>query len=239
MFLGCQSERNSNNHEPIQVKANKTFKKENHLFLNYYFGMTIDEYETATKHNFINKQLFLSGEKNTCELNRFNHRHTREDVENINKHSTVFYEFSYNNEEFEATLNPVFKHDKLVRLELQTLNCFTFGNHNHEFYRRKIEKTRQALVDLHRQKFGNYKIDPKIHTPDDLAVIKNAGVAIEQFDTNKYVFNHSNKVITIEQKCCDFKPLIIYSHAKYLEIQKQPNTPEKLEREFNLFNSAS
>lgn len=238
LALGCQSERNhQNNQNQILVQSNKVFKKEHHLFLNYYFGMTIQEYETATKQNFINKTLFLSGEKEDCELNRYSHKHTQEDIENISRHSTVYYEFSVGKEEFEAVLKPSFKYDRLVKVELQTLHCFTFGNHNQEFYRRKVNNTKKALLDSHALEFGKYKVSEKKMTDDDKAVIRNAGVTIEHFDTRKYTFNRNLKMVTIEQKCCDFKPLVIYTHTPYVEIQQAPNSPEKLEREINLFQS--
>ncbi|MFT3795586.1 hypothetical protein [Flavobacterium sp.] len=239
VLLGCQSERSSNsNKEAYRLKPIKNYKKEHHLFLNYYFGMTIEEYETATKHNFMTRKLYLPGEKDQCDLSHYSHHHhTHQDIENINYHSNVYYAFSLDDEEFEASLKPVFKYEKLIRLEMQTLNCFTFGNHSHDFYRRKIASTRKALIDLHQQEFGRYSVTPKKHNLDEMAVIANAGVNISHFDTNKYTFKHQNKVVTIEQKCCDFKPLVIYSHAEFLEIQKQPDTPEKLEREFKLFNS--
>lgn len=238
LLLGCQSERShKNSQNPVLVKSNKKFKKEHHLFLNYYFGMTIQEYETATKENFVNRKVFLSGEQEDCQLNRYNHKHTQEDIENISRHSTVYYEFSFGSEEFEAVLKPSFKYDRLVKVELQTLHCYNFGNHNQEFYRRKVNDTKKALLDSHAKEFGKYKIAYKKMTEDDMAVIRNAGVTIKHFDTNKYIFSHSQKIITIEQKCCDFKPLVIYTHAPYAEIQQAPNSPEKLEREINLFTS--
>lgn len=198
----------------INLEFNKQFKQEHHLFLNYYFGMSVADYESATQLNFTNKEILLSGENDACALHGFNHKHTLEDIQEINKHSIVYYEFNLGNEEFEAVVKPVFRNDKLIRIELQTLNCFTFGNHSHEFYRRKINDTRQALLQMHTEKYGNYQIQRKVHNQHEKDVIKNEGVAIETFDTNKYVFSHNNKRITIEQKCCDFKPLVIYTLEK-------------------------
>lgn len=238
VLLGCQSERShKNNHNPVAVQPVKKFKNEHHLFLNYYFGMSIADYENATKQNFISRQVFLPGETKSCDLSRYTDQHAQQ-VEHINYHTEVYYEFTFDKHEFEATLKPVFKNDKLIRLEMQTLNCFNFGNHNHEFYRKRVNETRQALVGFHKKELGSYVMVPKVHNADELSVIQNAGVNIGLFDTHKYTFKNRNKVVTIEQKCCDFKPLVIYSHAEYLEIEKAPNSPEKLEREMNLFNSA-
>lgn len=213
LFFGCQNglQNNNENAPAIQVEFNKAFKKEHHLFLNYYFGMSISDYENATKRNFTSKEILLSGEKEECELNQYSHKHTITDIENINAHSTVYYEFLLGTEEFEATLKPVFRNDKLIRIELQTLNCFNFGNHSHEFYRRKINNTRAALLKMHAEKYGAYTIKAKIHSDLEKDVIKNEGVAIESFDTNTYIFIHDNKRITIDQKCCDFKPMVVYT----------------------------
>lgn len=234
-FAACQhaENRKSKSIDPIELQASKSYKKEHHLFLNYYFGMSVAEYENATKLNFMKRQVFLSGENQDCELNRYSHRHTREDIDNISKHSVVYYEFDLGKEEFEAVLRPVFKYNRLVKIELQTLNCFNFGNHQHEFYRRKINSTHKALIDLHKDQFGKYQIAEKSRTEHDESVIKNAGVAINQFDTKKYIFNHQKKVITIEQKCCDFKPVIVYTHKAFYDFMhdKSTETERNLENE--------
>ena len=212
LFFGCQNASENNaNRAAIKVEFNKEFKKEHHLFLNYYFGMSISDYENATKRNFTSKEILLSGEKEECELNQYNHKHTITDIDNINAHSIVYYEFTLGSEEFEATLKPVFRNDKLIRIELQTLNCYNFGNHNHEFYRRKINNTRAALLKMLSEKYGDYTIKPKIHSENEKDVIKNEGVAIDSFDTNTYTFVHNNKRISVTQKCCDFKPIVIYT----------------------------
>jgi hypothetical protein len=214
-LLGCKNNGPlEQSNSQINLEFNKQFKQEHHLFLNYYFGMSVADYESATQLNFTHKEILLSGENDDCALHRFNHKHTLKDIQEINKHSIVYYEFNLGKEEFEAVVKPVFRNDKLIRIELQTLNCFTFGNHSHEFYRRKINNTRQALLQMHIEKYGAYQIKRKVHNQSEKNVIENQGVVIKNFDTNKYIFNHNNKYITIEQKCCDFKPLVIYTYEK-------------------------
>jgi len=236
LLFSCQHAENRKHKDRLELpKLSQTYKKDHHLFLNYYFGMSVIEYEAATRYNFMSNQLFLSGEKETCNLNRYGHHHTREDIDNIDSRTLVFYEFRLDGEEFEAVMQPVFKYNRLIKIELQTLNCFTFGNHQHEFYRKKIDDTRTALIDLHSKQFGKYQVAKKNHTHDEMSVINNAGVVIERFDTNKYIFNQNTKVVTIEQKCCDFKPLVIYTHKTFYDFQhnKSSETEMKFEAELN------
>lgn len=234
LIFSCQHAENRTHKDRLIVpQLSKRYKKEHHLFLNYYFGMSIEEYEKATRQNFMSKHVFLSGEKEACKLNRYGHHHTQQDIDNIGRNSTVYYEFDTGSQEFEATIKPVFKYNRLIRIELQTLNCFNFGNHQHEFYRKKINDTRVALIDLHTQQFGQSKKLRKQHTSDEWSVIKNAGVDISKFDTNKYTFQRDHKVVTIEQKCCDFKPLVIYTHraAHDLLHQYSPEAERAFENE--------
>jgi|GEM_PF-4679150 len=242
LLFGCQHAENRTHKDRLELpKLKQTYKKEHHLFLNYYFGMSVAEYEAATRHNFMSNQLFLSGEKETCKLNRYGHHHTREDINSIDSHTVVFYEFNLGHEEFEAVMQPVFKYNRLIKIELQTLNCFNFGNHQHQFYRQKINDTRLALIDLHSKQFGDYEVSRKKHTLDDLSVIKNAGVKIEHFDTNKYIFNYNSKVVTIEQKCCDFKPVVIYTHKAFYDFQhhKSTETERRFESELHHYSEPS
>ncbi len=237
LLFSCQHAENRTHKDRLVVpQLSKRYKKEHQLFLNYYFGMSVEEYEKATRQNFMSKHVFLSGEREACELNRYGHHHTQADIDNISRNSTVYYEFEDGPHTFEATIKPVFKYNRLVRVELQTLNCFNFGNHQHEFYRKKINQTRTALIDLHTRQFGKFQTTPKRHTQDEWSVIKNAGVDIAQFDTNKYVFKRDNKVVTIEQKCCDFKPLVVYTLRSFHDYQHNASADAQQRFESELYH---
>ena len=231
LVFGCQHAENRTHKDRLVVpQLSKRYKKEHHLFLNYYFGMSVEEYEKATRQNFMSKHIFLSGEREACDLNQYGHHHTQEDIDAIGRNSLVYYEFDTGKLEFEAIVKPVFKYNRLIGIELQTLNCFNFGGHQHEFYRNKVNETRLALVDMHRQQFGQFKLTRKRHTANELAVAENAGVNLSQFDTDKYTFKQDHKVVTIEQKCCDFKPLVIYTHRAAHDLQH--NYSAEAERAF-------
>lgn len=237
LALGCQSESAKRNGiKSAQYESEMHFKNEHHLFLNYFFGMSISDYEKATKKNFIEHKIFLSGEKEQCELNRYSHKHTELDVENISRHSIIYYQYQIGGEEFEAVLRPVFKYNRLAKIELQTLNCFNFGNHQHAFYRRKVNDTQKALLEHHREKFGAYTVTQPKGKEREEDVIKNAGVNLEHFDTNRYIFTHQNKVVTIEQKCCDFKPLIVYTHKAFFDYTHNKSYEKEMALESELYH---
>ena len=213
LFVSCKEQQNSviGKTTKISSELNKEFKSTDHLFLNYYFGMTVEDYEIATRVNFQQKKILLADDRSDCKLSAFSESHKPEDIESISRLSQIYYVFGDGKDAFEAVIKPLFKNNRLARIELRTLNCFNVGNHNHEFYRRKVNEIHETLLKFHKEKHGNYTVSRRAQSEQEIAAYKDAGISMEFFDANKYIFDDNGKIISVEQKCCDFKPIVIYA----------------------------
>ena len=222
LTISCKEQQNSvsGKRSLIKTEFKKQFNQRDHLFLNYYFGMSVQDYENATKFNFTQKKILLADDDNDCRLGGITETNTLEDIEEINRLSKIYYVFGSGQDEFEAVIKPVFRNDKLVKIELQTLNCFTVGDHKHGFYRKKVNEIHDILLKLHLEDYGKYTSTPKQLSQHEIMAYENAGIPMDSFDSNRYTFTDNGKIISIEQKCCDFKPIIIYAvdDARLAEI---------------------
>ena len=212
------------------------------LFLNFYKGMTLKDFEKQVQQDLEDKRLFFKDFSNLTDEEKLwgtGEPLNTDSFENIadfsarnhylfSNNSNIFYALQIKTTTYYVEVLTTFKDNQLSYLELKGPIYFQ-GNFKQPFTSRELENFNSSILELYESKFGQPKIvKPKI----EINKFYNSLDSDYEYDKNFYLFKFREKVILINIRCCDFHTIVRYIPlSDYDTMLKRENNLDLFERD--------